>query len=341
MKLSYSILWFEDDKDIIYETQGPALEEFLTSLGFTLKIDHRSNGKSLLDLIQTGDINKYDLIISDLNLGTGNETGRKLIDHIREAHIFTEVLLYSADDVELEAIIKESGWVERASFCVGADEQLRDKLKIVTRLSMNKQQDVNNTRGLVIAEAILLENKISSILEEYFETAEGTALDGEKAAILDNIRQGRLEHSQSHVSFLGSISSVNLQELIDKGIMTASNIVDALNSILSQRNTKIGNALNKSGLSKDERGILTEKQKTIKSLKKEMDSFKSEIIEVRNTLAHVKAQVGTDGILFLESRKKGGQTIRFDNDRYTQIRKDLHKHNRNLDDIVKHLADQE
>lgn len=338
MKLSYSILWFEDDKDIIYETQGPAIQEFLIGLGFIPKIDHRPNGKSLPDLIQTGDINKYDLILSDLNLGDGNETGRKLIDHIRNAQIFTEVLLYSADDVELEAIIKESGWVERASFCVGADDQLRDKLKIVTRLSVNKQQDVNNTRGLFIAETIVLEKKIENILLDFFKVAEGAALGADRVEILGKIRDKKLKYNQNHISILEQVPVVSLERLIDEGIVTANNTLEALQSILKKQVKDLNARIITKGITPEEKAHLFSKRDQVNALKEGLEHFQAEIIAIRNTLAHVEESEDEDGTPILVSRMRNAPLVRLTGTQYVKMRHDIQKHSQNLEDIIEHLA---
>lgn len=339
MKLNYSILWFEDDKDIINETQGPAILDFLRSLGFIPRIDHRVNGNSLPDLIRTGEINKYDLILSDLNLGNGNETGRKLIDHIRDAQIFTEVLLYSADDVELEAVIQASGWVERASFCVGADDQLRDKLKVVTRLSVNKQQDVNNTRGLFIAETIVLEKKIENILLDFFKVAEGSVLGADRLALLDKIRSKKLRYNQSHISILEQVPGASLEKLIDEGIVTANNTLEALQSIFKGQLKTINTRLSAKDVTYTERTYLTSKQQQVTTLKEGLENFQSEIIAIRNTLAHVEESTDADGTPVLVSRMRNSPPVRLTSAQYIKMRHDIHKHSQNLEDIITHLAE--
>jgi CheY-like chemotaxis protein len=340
MKLNYNILWFEDDKDIIYETQGPPIQDFLVSLGFIPKIDHRANGKSLPNLIQTGDINKYDLILSDLNLGDGNETGRKLIDHIRDAQIFTEVLLYSADDVELEAVIKESGWVERASFCVGADDQLRDKLKVVTRLSVNKQQDVNNTRGLFIAETIVLEKKIENILLDFFKVAEGTALGPDRIEILEKIRAKKLKYNQNHISILEQVPAASLEKLIDEGIVTASNTLEALQGIFKKQIKEFNKTLATKEILPEAKLRLSSKKEQAAGFKAELENFQAEIIAIRNTLAHVEESTDEDGTPILVSRMRNAPAVRLTSPQYVKMRRDIQKHSQNLEDIIKHLAEQ-
>src|ERR1700761_9517842 len=106
MNLKYKILWFEDDEDVIKVDVGPLINIFLIELGDSPEIADHLNGENLNNLITDRNI---DLIVTDLNLGE-YETGEKLIDHIREGNILTEVLLYSANANEINAIVAAKGW---------------------------------------------------------------------------------------------------------------------------------------------------------------------------------------------------------------------------------------
>jgi CheY-like chemotaxis protein len=334
MNLNYKILWFEDDEDIISEDVAPQIEEYLKGLGFVPEIFHYFNGENLDSLIEK---KNYDLIVTDLNLGE-YETGAQLIDHIREGNILTEVLLYSANANEINAIVDEKGWIERASFSVGL-KNLPDKLKKVIYLTIRKTQDVNNTRGLIIAETIYLENKIEEILSEFFKVSAETVLDPQKLELLKNIYDKRIENHKIESEILQSIDYTDLNALIDNDILSAANSFDALQSILKSSIKSLGNEIGIRGIEKNKRLELEIQMERIKELKATLNGFKEEIFKIRNTLAHVVEEIDEDGTPFLKSiNKRDGTTIRFTDEKYIELRSTFKRHKENLMDIYKHLV---
>lgn len=333
MRLKYRILWFEDDEDVINEDPGPAIKEFLLELGFQSEILHRLNGEELNELIKD---RNYDLIVTDLNLGE-HETGENLIDHIREGNILTEVLLYSANATEINKIVANKGWIERASFSVGI-ANLKNKLKEIISLTVKKNQDVNNVRGLVIAETIDLEKKIEALLMTYFTAAEEQILDKKKQALLEHIHNKKIEKHEADIQLIKNIQFTEIKTLIENDILTASNSFDAINSILKDKLKEINILLTSKGVDPTTKNELSQKKEDLTVIKGELNNFRTEILKIRNTLAHVKEEIGEDGIPFLSSLNDDGTTIKFDTAKYVEIRKNLMKHNDNLDRIQAHIS---
>lgn len=337
MKLTYKILWFEDEEDVFQDTLLPPVQRFLEDMGYTLEVNYQPNGDNLPDLLAKNEVNGYDLILSDVNLG--DKSGDQIVTELRAGNILTEVLLYSGNPAAITAIIEGNDWIERASFCVGRPA-LPDKIKLIIQLTVRKQQDVNNARGLVIAETILLEKKVENILESYFSIAEGAVLDAAKAALLHDIREKKREHHASQTEYFIRIHSVGLEELIEKDVLTAANTVDAILSILNERIKELNIKLNSGGKpSLEEKTRLTGKLTALKSTREELTRFHKEILAIRNTLAHVIEEKDTDGTPYLKSLNKDGAFIKFDAAQYTKIRKDLRKHSDNLEVILEHLLD--
>jgi len=148
VNLYYKILWFEDDPQLVQEDIGPDIKKHLDELGFLIDLTHKENGDDLEGVIFQ---KKYDLILTDLNLGEGHQAGEKLIEYIRTNKILTEVLLYSGNVDGINSIIKTHDLIERVSFSVGI-ENLNDKIRQIILLTIKKVQEVNNVRGLVMAE---------------------------------------------------------------------------------------------------------------------------------------------------------------------------------------------
>jgi len=319
MKLKYRILWFEDDPDVIEYTHAPAIEEFLVDLGFEPIITHETNAAKLSQLMNSNAINNYDLIVSDNNLNATDGkvfNGNDIIKKLREGHILTEVLLYSSKPFFYRDVVEKHGWVERASYCVGRDN-LDQRIKDIILLTVRKQQDVNNTRGLVIAETILLEKTVEHILESYFIIAEGAVLDESKEALLNSIRDKKKEHHDNQTEYFANIHSVSLENLINDDILTAANTVDAITSILNERIKEVNVKLNSGGKpTPEEKEALESKQKALKSTREELILFHKEILSIRNTLAHVVEEEDEDGTPYLKSLNKQGAFIRFDTPQY-------------------------
>lgn len=336
MKLNYRILWFEDDDEVIKDTHGPAIEDYIRSVGLNPIIDHHLNGNKLDSLVKTDKINSYDLIVSDLDLGDGKQTGQDLIHHLRVERIFTDVLLYSASDKAMEKVIAGS-WVERASFCIGVGP-LRDKIKGLIRLTLNKQQDVNNTRGLFIAETIVLEKKIERLVLDYFTETEGLEMPADKLKQLASIRDKRVEGNQKQAAALAALEKIDLESLINDGVINAAHTTMALISVFKARCKALEAQIRTLGSTAAEVPKLQEQLNEAASLKEELTKFQAEILSIRNTLAHVEELTDEEGTPYLASRQKGGATIRFEPREYVQMRLDLRRHSDNLDKIMSHMA---
>ena len=334
MRLKYKILWFEDDEDVVNEDVGPVIKDILTALGFEPVITHHLNGEHLEGILQD---KNYDLIVTDLNLGD-HETGQQLIEQIRSGKILTEVLLYSANAGDLSRVLEKSGWVERASFCVGL-ANLTNKLKEIILLTVRKNQDVNNIRGLVIAETIYLEHKIENILLDYFGADAEKILDEKKSELLQNIHAKKVTKHESDLEVIKGIKFSEIKSLMEKDILTASNSLDALQSILKQRITDINKELGAGNIELEAKTRLEEKRDELKTVKTELNNFGTEILKVRNTLAHVIEELGEDGLPFLKSLNTDGTHITFNHEKYVEIRSNLMKHNDNLEKILNHLLE--
>ncbi|HVX52333.1 MAG TPA: response regulator [Chitinophagaceae bacterium] len=333
MKLKYNILWFEDDEEVINDKIGPSLQDFLKPLGFTLHIAHYLNGEKLEELLRQ---KTYDLIVTDLNLGEF-ETGEVLIDQIRNGDILTEVLLYSANTTEIASLIETKGWIERASFCVGL-ANLLNKLETIIFLTIRKNQDVNNIRGLVIAETIELEKKIELILLRFFEAADNEVSANVKEGIRKSIYEKKVEKNTKDIEKIEKIKFSEIKELVDNDILTATNTYESVLSILKMKIKNSNLALNTGSIPDNARVVIKATKEHLENLKANLVLFKMEVIDIRNILAHVEERTGEDGIPFLASLIKGHEAIKFDSAKYSEVRKNLHKHNEILDEILTHIV---
>lgn len=330
MNLGYRILWFEDEQ-ASFRAKKRLVKRIVENFGFNFPDPQNEIDGSNIDKIN---YSQFDLIISDLKLN--NVQGTTLLDEIRERGIYTEVIFYSS--VGESALREELKKFEiDGVYCADrSNENFKEKVSKVIETTIKKVQDVNNTRGLVISETILLEKKLENILMEYFKKTE-EILDKEKGDLLKKIYLKAINKHNMNIEELNKIGFEDVKLLIEKDILTASNSFDALHSILKAKLRELSNRMSDRDLPKKIKGELGSTFDNIKSVKTELNNFRDEILKIRNTLAHVVEEIGEDGISYLSSLNVDGTVIKFDNDKYVKIRKDFIKHNINLDLILNHL----
>ncbi len=307
MKLLYRVLWFEDDEDIVKIDIGPDINKFLKEQGFILEIDHSLSGDKLDELVNSKD---YDLILTDLNLGEGHEAGEKLIEQIRDNKIFTEVLLYSGNVDGINRVIKNhDGLIERVSFSVGI-KNLTDKIRQVISLNIKKTQDVNNMRGLVMAETSELDEIMLSIIIEFLNFSKGK--DQRLQNHIFKMMKSSIKSSSNKIERLKNSSDIfalviDMMFDSDKKRRAVEKIVELMEQIdLSEINECIG-------------------------------CYSDEIALYRNLLAHVREVTDSSGNIVLKSRKKEYAAINFNEPLCIKIRKDIRKHHNNLNKLLKHV----
>lgn len=330
MNLEYKILWFEDEAGS-FNAKQRLVKRIVEGLGFIFPEPRNEIDGANLDSINFA---MYDLIISDLKLN--NVNGTALLEKIREDGIYTEVVFYSSiGETALREELKK--FEIDGVYCADrTDDNFIEKVEKVIETTIKKVQDVNNTRGLVIAETILLEKKIESILLKYFDAAE-PALDTKKNELLKNIYEKKVEKHQTDLVELGKVNFKEIKILIDKDILTASNSFDAIQSILKAKLKELNVSLSSKAIPADLKASTEAKIEEIKAIKTELNNFREEILKIRNTLAHVEEEIGEDGISFLNSLNSDGTIIKFDNYAYISIRKNLLKHSANLEKIINHI----
>ena len=163
MDLKYEILLFEDDSDYVIAIKD-LLEDYLDDLGFELVLNV-DEGDKFDELITKDD---WDLILMDYNLKSSRK-GDELIRRIRDNEFYTEIIFYS-EDSKFDRDLR-SDLIDGVFFARGRDS-LREKVKKVIKLTLKKNQDVNNMRGLVIAETIDIETKMDDLILSYFGSPE-------------------------------------------------------------------------------------------------------------------------------------------------------------------------
>lgn len=289
MDLKYDILQFEDDSGYIISIKK-LLEDYLDDLGFKLQLHVEEDGDKLNKLIENDD---WDLILMDYNLKS-NTKGDELINRIRNNELYTEIIFYSEDSTFEDEI--RSKLIEGVYFVRGRDKLVEKVMKIIN-LTLKKSQDVNNMRGLVIAETIDIEAKMEGLILTYF------GLDEEKNNVFKKILDPAFDAISTKKKF------------------------DLINKICKERIVS---------LNKMSEGSPNNKLSDIRNLYEEFKKIEDEIINTRNILAHVKESKENKNTL-TSTNEKNKTVITVDDDWCRKTRKNILKHSNNLDTLIKHL----
>jgi len=181
MKIEYHILWFEDDPKPYFKKR---IEGYLEDLGFIPVFDKRAK-------LPSEEINfkKYNLVLLDFHL-SNEKTTQTILKKISEKDYYSEIIFYSNKGL-FNDFIKENLELFEGVFWHFTDEDLAEKVKGVIDLTLKKFQDVNNLRGLVMAETSDLDKLKKEIFSEYFK------LDHEGREEFQNIIFNLIEKSIS------------------------------------------------------------------------------------------------------------------------------------------------
>ncbi len=147
MKITYSILWFDDDPEWFASLDLDPIKEAIQGWGFRPDIQFVSDAKTFMAKQPFDDI---DLIVVDYNLGGSQEHGEAFIRQIRDHDILTEVIFYSAAGAtDLWDAVRVR---ELEGVYVTNRQGVSSKVEKVGYQSLRKVLDLNMMRGIVMAE---------------------------------------------------------------------------------------------------------------------------------------------------------------------------------------------
>ncbi len=267
MNLKYRILWIENEEDWV-ESIEDQIQEYLEDLGFVY--ERKLIAKEEQDI----SYNDYDLILMDLNLAD-QPNGAELISKIRDLGVYTDVVFYSASGIdELRAKGREKEL--EGVFYSGRtpDTAFVNRVKAVIDATLKKVQDLNNLRGLVMAEVSELDAVMDRIIPSYFSTAEKMEL------FHKHITANRETTLQK------SLNCTNKCQLTWRG-KDIQEIVSLLDSSQKARAIKI---------------IIEQSRPDLYSESNFYEEYNATIITPRNELAHCKSELH-DGQEILLTRK--------------------------------------
>ncbi|MCK5044393.1 hypothetical protein KAR26_01510 [Candidatus Parcubacteria bacterium] len=333
MRIKYTIYWFEDKNDWL--NQKSVIDGILQiikyleeHLGFQIEItffvEQDLSGtrdfrlKKLLDdypekyKIQKLDnytnvnlkkiiFHNVDLVLMDYNLGS--EKGNDVIDYIRDNRndVYTDILFYSQDESE-EELRKKSD--RDGLYCSERSELFSgDKINKVIKTTIRKVQDLNNLRGLVMAETSELDSLIKQILVLI-------VLKGKvsKERISEKYEKMLKKSKENSAEVEAHTIPADFVKLTETRHFTSGTSYDFLYHF-----------------SKDSINDMD---------KKILLPYKGEIIEERNNLAHNPEDSSTPDKMIII---KKGKSLEYDEKKFIKIRKDIQKYKQTFQEIINSL----
>lgn len=312
MKLKYKILWIEDNPISIRRDKNKIIE-YITDLGFECIDDDEEKDIMVINSFdefeekigyeKTAD---YDLLLVDLDLGKKptKDEGESIIRKIRDEKVYSEIVFYSSQYEELQSKLR-GHFVE--GIFTSSREELADKVESIIAVTIKKTQDVNNLRGLIMAEVAELDRIKKRIIEKFSKEADSNFKKYIKEDVFSKIKKD-LESLSCLVKVEDSECShdeINLEEL--------------------QKNFFYDTF-------KKSRTIYKIKRKKCNHVDFKHDDYKKDVIDKRNVLAHQKEDEDASGKFLLYPN---GSKLEFTAEHCIQIRKDIKKYKKDLEDIEK------
>lgn len=287
MRIDYNILWFEDIKSS-FDAKKQIVKDIVEGFGFNFPEPRNEIDGTNIESI---DYESYDLLIVDLNLA--GTKGPALIDRIRHNEgVYTEVVFYSSDGERAVRNALKDYEIDGA-YCAGREnDDFEDKVQKVIRTTIKKVQDLNNMRGLIMAETSDIDNTMFAIIQAVIEKNSFGIKDKLVSAIFENVKSKVNSKKDDFEKYLknGRIDKVikdNLMFDTSQKILAIQFIIDSIDHELTKPHQ--GNVFSKSYTElKQQRDLLAhvievyeEGKKKLRSGNRELEFTDEFCIEIR------------------------------------------------------------
>jgi len=296
MKIKFYLLWFENEPSWV-KGKIEDIKDIIEENGFEWVVPTICKKESEFK----GNYNDFDIILIDFRLVSGKksgQTGGDIINKIRTTDCFTNIIFYSQEG---ESVLRQEIASKNLDgvYCVDRNDFL-DRFEKIFLTNIKKVEDVNNLRGLVMAETADLESMKEKIIELY-----DRASCPKKTTITKKILEEMTESANNHKTFLDSKNeNTPFKDLLDRfDLYKKSMIVHRINN----RSTPIAKFVH--------------------------SKFNEEIIVKRNLLAHAQEKKNAPDEIYLVSKKVKGKII-FSQDEAKKIRKDISRYKVELQKII-------
>jgi len=312
MKLDYKILWIEDEPDTVIAKKRVIKRYIENEKGFTVSIKEVHSYEEFESSIGFPSLKEYDLLLVDLDLGEDDEEdeskdGNRIVNAIRDEDIYTEIIFYSSQYNALKEKIKKH-FVE--GIFTSDRGNLDTKAKSIIDVTLRKVQDVNNLRGLIMAEVAELDRLKKRIIKKY---SSGKIDNNFKKYIKEKIFSQLKSNVETYDYLIKedeSYKAMDLENLVDELIYDSAKKARTVYKI----------------------------KRTVSSCKNidyKFESYKSCIVDKRNVFAHEEEKTNEDGSKYLTY--PNGDSLDFTEEECVIIRKDIKKYKKLLMDIEKKM----
>lgn len=299
MKLKYKILWFDNEPDWVESIEDDIREIIEDEYCFIYDKELREKDEP------KASYNNYDLILMDLNL-EDEKTGDQLIQNIRDLDIYTDVLFYSADGISTIKERAQTLGLEGVYFSGRDKDAFIAKLRKVISSTINKVQDLNNMRGLVMAEVSELDILMESVISKYFvENGNDDKINEFNQHIVNDVEQStknKLDSNGCKKQCSHKWKNKRIEEIIHQLDFDSAKKAHTINIIIN--NEHIDYIAKHANFYED---------------------YKADIIDMRNNLAHCISEL-IDGNEVLKLKKKAAKDIVFDAEMFKTVRLNIQKY---------------
>ena len=267
MKLSFSVLWFDDTEIFFDSLDVDWLKNEIENWGFSPDIQLVTTPEQFVSF---SPYQKIDFIVVDKNLEEYGE-GQDFIAKLRNHAVYTEVIFYTAGNASaLWDAIREK---ELEGVFVSNRGTILQKISKVGRQSIRKVLDLENMRGIVMAEVGQLDHLLDEILMMGL-----SGLSGESLGVV--FKKFHKEAEKQNVEFGERLS----------GFINSPDVSEMLDMCDSNKRWENFNRLWK----------YHEKLKN----KEKFGDYKADVLDLRNVLAHGKPENIDGGYLFIHRGKE-------------------------------------
>ncbi len=267
MRLIFSVLWFDDNEDYFDSLDLEPLQQEVSSWGFSLDI---KLVKTPGEFYSYSPFKTFDLIVIDRNLEEYRD-GQVFIAELRDHAIYTEVIFYTAGNAsDLWDAVRES---QLEGVFVTHRNDILPKIAKVGRQSVQKVLDLENMRGIVMAEV----GELDHLLDEIIRIGIASLPGEQQTLIFSAFHEGAVKQYQNYWNRLDAFSkNPQIEEMID--------LCDS--SKRWQNYNRLRKCHNK----------LRERKK--------IGDYEAEVLVPRNALAHGRPEAVGKGFLFHHQGKE-------------------------------------
>lgn len=188
MKLEYTIVWFEDNESWWDSFDRGPIESHIRELGFEPTIKWVQDAETFREY---GDLRDVDLLVIDHDLGRDDEMGENIIGRVRGNKVYTEVIFYSAGEVDTLWNAVRSHRLE--GIFVESRELIDNKVQKVVEQSVRKIVDLHHMRGILVAEV----GDLDALHKEIFDRAFAKIADNDRVELVKRFSENAVKQAQN------------------------------------------------------------------------------------------------------------------------------------------------